>query len=90
MQFKMATETGLRGRKLNITMSVLAALVFMMQGYDQALVNGLLTLDTWVKTFPGIDTVNTTGETKAHQSKIQGKLMCSYSWDSKGMVFLSI
>lgn len=64
--------SGLRGRRLNITMSVLAALVFMMQGFDQALVNGLLTLDTWVKTFPGIDTVNTTGAQKEHNSKIQG------------------
>ncbi|CAK7237301.1 hypothetical protein SEUCBS140593_009913 [Sporothrix eucalyptigena] len=68
----MAFLSGLHGRKLNITMSVLAALVFMMQGFDQALVNGLLTLDTWVKTFPGIDTVNTTGAVKEHNSKIQG------------------
>ncbi|KAL1890304.1 hypothetical protein Sste5346_008306 [Sporothrix stenoceras] len=62
---------GLRGRRLNITMSVLAALVFMMQGFDQALVNSLLTVHTWVKTFPGIDTVNKTGARKEHNSKIQ-------------------
>ncbi|CAK7224527.1 hypothetical protein SCUCBS95973_005547 [Sporothrix curviconia] len=68
----MASVSGLRGRKLNITMSVLAALVFMMQGFDQALVNGLLTLETWVQTFPQIDTIHTTGAAKDHNSKIQG------------------
>ncbi|OAA63420.1 General substrate transporter [Niveomyces insectorum RCEF 264] len=68
----MVFLSDLRGKKLSLTLSFLAALVFLMQGFDQDLVNGIITLDTWVKTFPEIDTVNTTGATKDHNARIQG------------------
>jgi VanZ family protein len=43
---------GLRGRSLTIVMSVIAATDFALQGYDQAVANGLLTLPTFLQTFP--------------------------------------
>lgn len=69
----MAAFPSLRGKRARVAMSLLAALAFAMQGYDQGLVNGLLTLPTWIKLFPQIDTVNTTGKTKDHNAKLQGK-----------------
>jgi hypothetical protein len=62
----------LRGPRLSLAVGIVGALGFMLQGYDQAVTNGLLTLDSFVKTFPTIDTVNTTGAQESHNSTIQG------------------
>jgi hypothetical protein len=64
--------SNLRGRKASILLGIVGAAAFALQGYDQAVMNGLLTLDDWVKIFPGIDTINTTGAKEAHNSTIQG------------------
>lgn len=64
--------SGLRGRRLSLTVGIVGALGFMLQGYDQAVANGLLTLDSFVRTFPEIDVINTTGAQKSHNSTIQG------------------
>jgi hypothetical protein len=66
----------LRGRPLSFVIGVVCALGFMLQGYDQAVANGLLTLDSFVSTFPQIDTLHTTGAQKSHNSTIQGA--CPY------------
>lgn len=66
----------LRGRPLSFVIGVVCALGFMLQGYDQAVANGLLTLDTFVSTFPEIDTLHTSGAQKHHNSTIQGT--CAY------------
>lgn len=48
----MAPYFGLRGKSLTITLSIVAATAFLLQGYDQAVMNGLLTLDTFTHRFP--------------------------------------
>jgi hypothetical protein len=63
----------LRGRSLSLVIGLVGALGFMLQGYDQAVSNGLLTLDSFIHTFPQTDTVNTSGSQKSHNAKIQGQ-----------------
>lgn len=64
----------LRGRRLSLVVGLVGAMGFMLQGYDQAVANGLLTLDSFVKTFPAIDAIHATGAEKSHKSTIQGTL----------------
>ncbi|QKX56093.1 uncharacterized protein TRUGW13939_03193 [Talaromyces rugulosus] len=68
----------LRGRPLSFVIGIVCALGFMLQGYDQAVANGLLTLDTFVSTFPEIDTLHTSGAQKNHNSTIQGTTVAIY------------
>lgn len=66
--------TTLRGRSLGRIIGLVGAVGFVLQGYDQAVANGLLTLDSFISVFPEIDTVNTHGSQKSHNSTIQGML----------------
>lgn len=43
---------GLQGNALSIVLSIVAATAFALQGYDQAVMNGLLTLPTFLHRFP--------------------------------------
>lgn len=61
---------GLTGGKLQIAISVIAGMDFLLFGYDQGVTGGLLTLQSFIKYFP---TIATNGEyyeslTKAQQS----------------------
>ena len=40
-------------------------------GYNNSIAGGFLSLPSWVETFPALDTVHTTGETKNHNSTLQ-------------------
>jgi hypothetical protein len=53
---------GLRGKSLSIVLSIVAAMAFALQGYDQAVMNGLLTLDTFDRQFPRMKNPNIEGE----------------------------
>ena len=64
--------SNLQGRSVTIVLGIVGATAFALQGYDQSVMNGLLTLSDWVETFPQIDTINTTGAQEAHNSTIQG------------------
>ncbi|PCG99853.1 Major facilitator superfamily domain, general substrate transporter [Penicillium occitanis (nom. inval.)] len=68
----------LRGRRLSLAVGLVGAMGFMLQGYDQAVANGLLTLDSFVKTFPAIDAIHATGAEKSHKSTIQGTTVAIY------------
>lgn len=58
---------GLRGKSLSITMSLVAATAFALQGYDQAVMNGLLTLDTFNERFPELKkNANVEGESMTY------------------------
>lgn len=46
---------------------------YFMAGYNNAVPGGLLSLDSFVKVFPTIDTVHTEGAARAHAATIQGK-----------------
>lgn len=67
----------LRGKSLSRVIGLIGAVGFVLQGYDQAVSNGLLTLGSFIAVFPQIDTVHTTGSEKSHNSTIQG--MCYQS-----------
>ncbi|KAI9928875.1 hypothetical protein ASPWEDRAFT_36692 [Aspergillus wentii DTO 134E9] len=56
---------GLRGSSLRIVISLIAATAFALQGYDQALMNGLVTLSTFDTTFPKMKDSNIEGTTVA-------------------------
>lgn len=62
----------LKGKPLSLVIGLIGAVGFVLQGYDQAVCNGLLTLGSFIAIFPQIDTVHTTGSQKSHNSTIQG------------------
>ncbi|KAJ7037429.1 putative MFS sugar transporter [Mycena alexandri] len=71
---------GLRGKSLNAAL-VWAVIMpsYLLFGYNNGVAGGLLDLPAWVALFPQIDTVNTTGAQKAHNSHIQGTVVAVYT-----------
>jgi hypothetical protein len=67
--------TNLRGKSLTRLLGVVGALAFTLQGYDQAVANGLLTMSSFIKVFPQIDTSSPSliDSQKSHNSTIQGQ-----------------
>lgn len=64
---------GLRGSSLNVATIVLVVCpAFTCFGYNQAVAGGVLTLKTFAKTFPLMDTVFTVGAQAHYNSTIQG------------------
>ncbi|CAI7567773.1 unnamed protein product [Penicillium pancosmium] len=84
--------TTLRGKSLGRVIGLVGAVGFVLQGYDQAVANGLLTLGSFIAIFPQIDTVNTHGSQKSHNSTIQGTTVAIYevgcALGALGCVFL--
>ncbi|KAM0554887.1 hypothetical protein ACHAPJ_006622 [Fusarium lateritium] len=75
---------GLRGDKLNWLVVITAGLEFLLFGYDQGIMGGLLTLPSFTDTFPEICTTKacTAGMTAAeesHRSTIQGIAISCYN-----------
>lgn len=58
------------GKRLQLALAVTGAVAWILQGYDQALMNGLLTLESFTTTFPSIDT--STPELKEKHSTLEG------------------
>lgn len=92
------TFVGLSGSALSLAqILIIVAPAFILFGYNQSGIGGLLSLQNWTETFPEIDTVHTTGTTKKHNATIQGvvvatftlgalfgALSCSYTGDKFG------
>ncbi|KAL1310590.1 hypothetical protein AAFC00_000866 [Neodothiora populina] len=71
---------GLTGLSLNIAIGVIAGLDFFLFGYDQGVMGGLLTLNSFVEVFPEIDVNNPPpGKTSSYTSTIQGISIGSYN-----------
>ncbi|RDW62717.1 MFS general substrate transporter-13 [Coleophoma crateriformis] len=76
---------GLRGQKLNNAVGIIAGLDFFLFGYDQGVMGGLLTLGSFVDTFPEINTTKYTlsngypASVVNHVSTIQGISVASYN-----------
>lgn len=69
---------GLRGRSLSVVVSLVAATAFMLQGYDQAVMNGLVTLPTFLSVFPEMKDAQVEGKMQSpslHRAPV--KLNCS-------------
>ncbi|KAG0152602.1 hypothetical protein CROQUDRAFT_650047 [Cronartium quercuum f. sp. fusiforme G11] len=71
---------GLKGDQLNLAITTLAGIGFLLFGYDQGVMGGLLTLPTFVSTFPEIDTTSSslTTEKKRDNSTLQGISVAIY------------
>jgi MFS family permease len=68
-----------RGKALSVAqIALIVAPSFILFGYNQAGVGGLLSLPDWTKTFPEIDTTNTKGAVKSHNATIQGVVVATF------------
>ncbi|KXT02087.1 hypothetical protein AC578_6693 [Pseudocercospora eumusae] len=65
-----------RGRSLRYALALTGAAAWVLQGYDQALMNGLLTLPQFERQFPAISTA--TPELEAEHSTLQGTAVALY------------
>ncbi|KAL1840049.1 hypothetical protein VTK73DRAFT_3859 [Phialemonium thermophilum] len=75
---------GLRGRNLNVAIAVVAGFDMLLFGFDQGVVGGLLTLESFTRTFPeicttGACTAHMTPAQANHQSVVQGVSVSSYN-----------
>lgn len=76
----MAPYLGLSGKSLNFIIGIIGATAFALQGYDQAVGNGILTLKTFLNVFPQTDTLDTKGAQKSHNRTRPWRMYrdCSY------------
>ncbi|KAI1356614.1 putative sugar transporter [Xylaria sp. FL0043] len=71
---------GLRGQSLTIALIILAVLPsYVIFGYNQANLGGLVGLEDWTKSFSEIDTAHTTGLTKSRHATLQGLVVASFT-----------
>ncbi|KAJ5765321.1 hypothetical protein N7520_004880 [Penicillium odoratum] len=68
---------GLNGTKLQIAIGLLAGMDFLLFGYDQGVTGGLLTLKSFIKYFPSIDTTGASATSSA--STRQGITVAAYN-----------
>lgn len=62
----------LQGSRLELAQTLLVVLPsFILFGYNQSGLGGLLSVESWVETFPEIDTVHTTGQQESRNSTVQ-------------------
>lgn len=69
--------TGTRLAIAQILLTVLPA--FVLFGYNQSNLGGLVGLSDWVKHFPRIDTVHTKGAQKSNNATIQGLVVATFT-----------
>ncbi|KAL4749996.1 hypothetical protein BDW72DRAFT_122587 [Aspergillus terricola var. indicus] len=75
---------GLQGQKLQLAISIIAGMDFLLFGYDQGVTGGLLTLQSFIKYFPTIATNGSyyeslDGAAKSTQSTRQGIVVAAYN-----------
>ncbi|KAL2358562.1 sugar porter family MFS transporter [Cryomyces antarcticus] len=70
---------GLKGVKLNIAIGIIAGLDFLLFGYDQGVMGGLLTLPSFTKVFPEINVAGAPPARQNHVSVIQGISVGAYN-----------
>ncbi|GAB7349978.1 hypothetical protein MBLNU459_g0665t1 [Dothideomycetes sp. NU459] len=68
---------GLTGTSLNVAIGVIAGMDFLLFGYDQGVMGGLLTLPSFVSVFPSIDVAASSNPN--YTSTIQGIAVASYN-----------
>ncbi|KAK7543854.1 sugar transporter STL1 [Phyllosticta citricarpa] len=75
---KRSNYFGLRGTALNVAIGTIAGLDFLLFGYDQGVMGGLLTLGSFIKVFPEMEVKGTAAE-QDHRATIQGIAVASYN-----------
>ncbi|KAF2971748.1 hypothetical protein GQX73_g1854 [Xylaria multiplex] len=74
------TFLGLTGDKLAIARICLIVVpAFLLYGYNQSNLGGVLDYASFTKRFPGIDTTTTSGAQKSHNAQIQGTIVAVYT-----------
>lgn len=69
----------LRGHSLSVAqIALIVAPSFVLFGYNQAGIGGLLSLPAWTHTFPEIDTTHTTGAKKSGNASLQGLVVSTF------------
>ena len=69
----MAPYLGLRGSSLSrAIIALVVGPAFVTYGYNLSVAGGLLTLESFVETFPQLDTLHTNGEQQHYNAAIQG------------------
>lgn len=79
----------LQGRRLINTMIAVAVCpAYILLGYNNAVFGGLLTLPSFLETFPGIDTVGTVGGATNEHARVQGEssFVALPEWACGGML----
>lgn len=75
----------LRGKKLELAQTLLVVLPsFILFGYNQSGIGGLLSVESWVETFPRIDTIHTKGAQKQNNSTVQVSRIAGIAKISRG------
>ncbi|KAH8153597.1 uncharacterized protein LAJ45_02410 [Morchella importuna] len=71
---------GLRGPKLNYAISIIAGIDFLLFGYDQGVMGGLLTLKSFTKVFPEMDTSESLpAHVRSRNAEVQGVAISMYN-----------
>jgi hypothetical protein len=71
---------GLTGQSLRMTQLLLVVLpAFVLFGYNQSGVGGLLSLRDWNNHFPQINTIDAKGAEKSHKSTVQGAVVATFT-----------
>ncbi|KAJ5241971.1 uncharacterized protein N7469_000298 [Penicillium citrinum] len=69
-----------RGKALHLLQTIFATFpCFFLFGYNQVVVGGLVSFQSWTDRFPQLDTTNATGSLKSHRSVIQGIYISSFT-----------
>ncbi|CAG8975258.1 hypothetical protein HYALB_00007958 [Hymenoscyphus albidus] len=69
----------LRGKQSSLAqLGLVVAPAFVLFGYNQAGIGGLLSVKDWTETFPEIDTVHVTGAVKMQHSLVQGTTVATF------------
>jgi hypothetical protein len=72
---------GLSGTSLQMVQLLLVVLpAFVLFGYNQSGVGGLLSLRDWNDHFPDIDVIDAHGAEKSHKSTVQGAVVSARLW----------
>lgn len=76
----MPKYLGLQGPALNRAIILLVVWpAFATYAYNLGVLGGLLTLPSFIQTFPSLDTINTTGAQQHFNSQIQGTIVALYT-----------
>lgn len=69
----MAPYLGLRGQRMTLARIVMIVLpAFLLFGYNQSQIGGVLGFTSFIKVFPQLNTTTTKGAEKSHNATIQG------------------
>ncbi|KAJ5287295.1 hypothetical protein N7478_002981 [Penicillium angulare] len=71
-----------QGESLQRMIAVLGAVAFLIQGYNQSVMNGFTTLPSFIAAIPEVDTINTTGAQASHNSLILGLVVAIFELGS--------